>query len=387
MTCGDGLLARWQQSTKNETMFSGPRKNTKRTLAVQPYRAECFWKWLFPHVRRQAEETGVAEFDELLATVARLIAVAYDSDAMRAGLTDPTIQVFPNGQFFVSGKFYEETMLPYQSGHFAERFEEQIRKYPDLYKESGTAGRPVGDVFDQKFILAFEEEYGVPLQQLVHVASSLEERAVADRRLVTNVRVKDLKTLLAKRAGLTSEQVNSFLRNFCLSPRKRWDSTPNGFAEKDWYPWRFRRRLSLMARPVVLTGFNEDDPAFYASGLVHDGFANLVVGSHGGGFDVEFFTGVQMKAWIGAINNKRGHEFNVEVAEEFRKLGFQARASVQMTEFNVPSEMGDLGDIDVLAWNGSNTAYIVECKKLRFAMTVGEIVDQLNRFRERRTTN
>src|SRR5258708_10156001 len=201
-------------------------------------------------------------------------------------------------------------MLPYQSGHFAERFEEQIRKYPDLYKESGTAGRPVGDVFDQKFILAFEEEYGVPLQQLVHVASSLEERAVDDRRLVTNVCVKDLKTLLAKRAGLTSEQVNAFLRNFCISPRKRWDSTPNGFAEKDWYPWRFRRRLSLMARPVVLTGFNDDDPAFYASGLIHDGFANLVVGSHGGGFDVEFFTAAQMKAWIGAINNKRGHEFN-----------------------------------------------------------------------------
>jgi len=136
-----------------------------------------------------------------------------------------------------------------------------------------------------------------------------------------------------------------------------------------------------MARPVVLTGFNDDDPAFYASGLIHDGFANLVVGSHGGGFDVEFFTGAQMKAWIGAINNKRGHEFNEEVAEEFRKLGFQARASVQMTEFNVPSEMGDLGDIDVLAWNGSDKAYIVECKKLRFAMTVGEIVDQLNRFR------
>jgi len=48
------------------------------------------------------------------------------------------------------------------------------------------------------------------------------------------------------------------------------------------------------------------------------------------------------EGWIGAITIKRGHEFNEEVAEEFRKLGFQARASVQMTEFNVPSEMGDL---------------------------------------------
>ena len=59
-------------------------------------------------------------------------------------------------------------------------------------------------------------------------------------------------------------------------------------------------------------------------GLVHDGFANLVVGSHSGTFDVEYFRGTQMRAWIGAVNNKRGHTFNERVAEEFRKLNFQA---------------------------------------------------------------
>ncbi len=326
-------------------------------------------------------KAGTAELDELLAAVARLIALAYDSDAMRAGLSEPTVQVFPNGQFFVSGKFYEDTILPYQSGHFAERFEEHIREYPDLYKGPRRVGRPVEDVFDREFISAFEAEYGVPLQKLVGIDDALEERAVADQKFVVKISAKDIKALLANRVGLTPAQVDAFLRNFCLSPRKRWDSTPTGFAEKDWYPWRFRRRLSLMARPVVRTGLDEDDHIFYAPGLVRDGFANLVVGSHSGSFDVEYFSGARMRAWIGAINNKKGHEFNEQVAEEFRKLDFQARASVQMAEFHVPSEMGDLGDIDVLAWNGSGLVYIVECKNLRFAMTVGEIVDQLNRFK------
>ena len=64
---------------------------------------------------------------------------------------------------------------------------------------------------------------------------------------------------------------------------------------------------------------------------------------------MEYFTGSRLKAWIGGINNKRGNDFNERVAKEFRKLGFQARASVQMTELNVPVEMGDLGDIDALA--------------------------------------
>ena len=324
---------------------------------------------------------GLAEFDELLAAVARLIAVAYESDAMRAGLIEPQLEVFPNGQFRSSEKFYEETMLPYQSGHFAERFQEHIRKYPDLYKENGKAGRPAEDVFDKDFISAFEDEYGVSVQQLVDLATTLEEYAVETKELVVKTSVKELKAVLANRARLPQSVVDAFLRDFCLSPRERWDSAPNGFADKDWYPWRFRRRLSLMARPVVVSGSEENDTVFYAPGLVHDGFANLVVGSHGGGFDVEYFRGVQMRAWIGAINNKRGHEFNERVAEEFRKLNFQARASVQMTEFNVPSDRGDLGDIDVLAWDASGRVFLVECKNLRFAMTVGEIVDQLNRFR------
>jgi hypothetical protein len=330
---------------------------------------------------RGGSKPGVAEFDELLAAVARLIALAYDSDAMRAGLSEPNIRVFPNGEFVTSGKFYETVLLPYHSGHFAERFEESLRRYPDLYKAPQRVGLPVEEVFDREFTSAFEAEYGLPLQQLVLIGEALEERAVNKGKIVDDITLKDMEHLLVKRTGSTPGHVDAFLAAFCLAPRERWDFAPVGFVDKDWFPWRFRRRLSLMARPIVRTSFGGDDPLFYAPGLVRDGFANLVVGSHSGGFDAEYFTGSRMRTWIGAINNKRGHEFNEQVAEEFRKLNFQARASVQMAEFNVPHEMGDLGDIDVLAWSTSGLVYIVECKNLRFAMTVGEIADQLKRFR------
>lgn len=324
---------------------------------------------------------GVAEFDELLAAVARLIALAYDSDATRAGLSEPNIRVFPNGEFATSGKFYETVLLPYHSGHFSERFEERLRSYPELYKAPQRAGLPVEEVFDREFISAFEAEYGLPLQRLVLVGEALEGRAVSKEKIVDSMTLKDMEHLLVSRAGLVPGQVDAFVRNFCFAPRESWDFAPIGFVDKDWFPWRFRRRLSLMARPIVRTGLGEHDPLFYAPGLVRDGFANLVVGSHSGGFDAKYFITARMRTWIGAINNKRGHEFNEEVAEEFRKFNFQARASVQMAEFDVPHEMGDLGDIDVLAWSTSGLVYIVECKNLRFAMTVGEIVDQLKRFK------
>ena len=136
-----------------------------------------------------------------------------------------------------------------------------------------------------------------------------------------------------------------------------------------------------MARPILRLGFGDNDNVLYAPAMVHDAFANLVIGNHTGAFDTEYFSGKEMKVWIGAINNRQGHEFNERVAEEFRKLHFRARASVHMSEFNVPQAAGDLGEVDVLGWNDSGLVYVVGCKNLRFAMTVGEIADQLRRFR------
>jgi hypothetical protein len=356
---------------KHETAFSGA------TLASRVLVEMAVCSCPLGNGRRH----GLAEFDELLAAVAHLISLAYASDAMRAGLSEPSIRVFPNGEFFASGKFYETLLGPYHSGHFAERFEERVKNYPDLYQGPQRVGRPVEDVFDGEFVSAFKIEYGLPLQQVIRITEVLEEYAITAKKIVVEITLNAMKDLFVTRLGLTADQVDAFVMNFCFFPRGRWDSAPIGFVNKDWYPWRFRRRLSLMARPIVKTGLGERDLLLYAPGLVHDAFANLVVGSSTGGFDAEYFSSQEMRAWIGSANNKRGHEFNERVAEEFRKLNFKARASVDMAEFNVPAAMGDLGDIDVLAWSTSGLVYVIECKNLRFAMTVGEIVDQLNRFR------
>ena len=49
------------------------------------------------------KKPGVAEFDKLLATVARLIAVAYDSDAMRAGLSGQELSCSQMVSFVLRG--------------------------------------------------------------------------------------------------------------------------------------------------------------------------------------------------------------------------------------------------------------------------------------------
>jgi hypothetical protein len=50
-----------------------------------------------------------------------------------------------------------------------------------------------------------------------------------------------------------------------------------------------------------------------------------------------------------------------------------------MTEFGAPAEMGD---VDVFAWDPiDDCVFIIECKRLQFARTIGEIGEQLRKFR------
>jgi hypothetical protein len=91
------------------------------------------------------------------------------------------------------------------------------------------------------------------------------------------------------------------------------------------------------------------------------------------------FKSPEMRSWIGEVTRKRGEEFETAVAGEFSACGLEAVPSRPMTEFGADKSYGDL---DVLAWTSSASVfYAVECKRLRFARTVGEVGEQLREFR------
>ncbi len=172
--------------------------------------------------------------------------------------------------------------------------------------------------------------------------------------------------------------IDAFIDNFTLPPRERWDRTPNGFADKDWYPWRYRRRLSLIMRPFV-RDVDDRGNIIFAPGLVHDGIGLLLTRLLTGRLPADDFKSAEMRSWIGDVTRQRGNEFEIAVAGEFKTCGLQALSSRPMTEFGADKSYGDL---DVLAWTTSgSTFYAVECKRLRFARTIGEVGEQLREFR------
>lgn len=100
--------------------------------------------------------------------------------------------------------------------------------------------------------------------------------------------------------------------------RTRWRDIPEGYSDKDIFPWRFRRRLSVLRRPLVqLTGV--EDPNFLvAPGIVRDAFGYMFRQYYTGDFP-RWQLAPKMKSWAGnwagKSRDRMGTEFSAEVTK------------------------------------------------------------------------
>jgi len=318
-----------------------------------------------------------ADFHELLALVELLISSAHASDAIRYALTPPEITIFANGEFAVDRSYQQTVMIPYVKEHFNEQFAASASAYPKYFNDPRDMPKPSPSDFPSGFVEAFQAEFGFTPDELFAAYHALANDAMPEQVLVVTRTGDRFRQILAP-VFRCERAIDAFINNFTLQPRDRWDSTPAGFSAKDWYPWRYRRRLSLIMRPFV-RDIDGKGSIIFAPGLVHDGFGLLLTRLLTGRLPADDFRSAEMRSWIGEVTRQRGDEFEIAVAEEFKACGLQALSSRPMTEFGADESYGDL---DALAWTTSGSIfYAVECKRLRFARTVGEVGEQLREFR------
>ena len=318
------------------------------------------------------------DLDELLAKAMLLIEVATDSDAIKLDIVEPTIQLHANGEYTLDRSFHQTVIRPFFTNYFQEEFEGAAGNYSKLYhRERPVTRTRANEIYSPEYINAFHAEYGITLDEAVDGFSELMELALECESIVVETKVGLIRERFSKKSGLSSDACQAFLNTFGLLHRTEWDVPPPGFDEKEIYPWRYRRRFSAMIRPLLVYGEEDDSAVLYGVGALRLGFGYLLHRTERGQFPETFFVSQEMKSYLGAAKNKRGHAFEATVADLYRKNGWQAR-KVLMTELGSPSS---LGDIDVLAWKQTGEVLIVECKNLLLARTVAEIVEVCRRFR------
>lgn len=324
------------------------------------------------------QELSQWALDELLARAALLIEVATDSDAVKNGIVEPPIELHENGEYSLNRQFQETVVRAFATGYFGEEFQGAADGYSKLYNsERKTERIRAQDIYSFQFIKAFTKEYGLTPDEAVDGMAELMELAVEVDDLVVETTLGELKIRLEKSRGMSLEARDAFVKTFSLFPRPSFLDPPVGFMKEDLYPWRFRRRLSTIVRPLLVFGDQENDKVFYGVGAVRLGFDYLLGRTEEGQLPDRFFLTSEMKKYIGSVNDRRGHAFAASVCESLKLVGWQAECEIQMSELGAPPE---LGDIDVLAWKESGEVLLIECKRLQLARTVAEIAEVCRRF-------
>lgn len=320
-----------------------------------------------------------ADFDRLLALVLILLKSARASDAIKYSLTPARVQIYPNGEFDVDETYSETILNPYMKEQFTEEFSSAAAHYGDYFLDPAESATGVDAIpFPTEFAEAFRAEYGLSPQDLISAQIAIEKDALRDNRLVVQRSHRQIRELFAC-SGLSSDVPDSLFQHFSLWPRGDWEVAPEGFTNKDWYPWRYRRRISLVARPFIRLGQDEDASILFAPGVVNASYGLLIDRLLHGHLPSEDFHSFQMRSFVGEATRRCGNEFEEAVAEELRAIGLNALVGKPMTEFGADQSYGDL---DVLAWPpNASVFYLIECKRLRFASTVAEVGEQLREFK------
>ena len=314
------------------------------------------------------------DVSDLLSLCALLVNTASDSDAIHCGLVEPEVQVKPNGTYIIPTDVMEEVVNPYLYGHFQNQFEGAIESYGELYDVNEIPRSKVREgVWGVQFDEALMAEYSFAAHQLVECWAEMLEMHADAGQMTLFLSEQDLVDRISENRQLDKSCVSAFLEAFSLHPRERWDSLPSNISFRDIAPWKYKRRLSCLVKPIIR--LNNGDIASNLF-LIKQGMAYFLDRASKGEFNTEFFSSEVMRSYVGMMIEKRGADFTASVASRLESDGWFVKNEVLMTTLGAPQK---LGDIDVLAIK-DGVLLVIECKNLQMAKTASEIADVCNRF-------
>jgi hypothetical protein len=331
----------------------------------------------------EGDSPGTIDISRLMTNASLIYHLGGWSNAIRWDAMEPRLKISPLGDIMTASRFEDDVLAPFGRASGGVEIGEAVEAYDRNYSEVSIS-KSLDGAIDAAFLTAWEEEFGFSADDLRLFIHNLEDFGVSQENPIQELHQSALLALESDVGTLAADTAKRILEALALRSRPAWRVVPQGFSDRDRQPWRFRRRLSLMRRPLIqLDEDDTDDPRFLvAPGMVREHFMYLFSGLYRGDFPDSFVTSRSMKSWIGAENHRRGHAFNVQVATRMKELGWQTRHDGRLTALLGRSLDRDYGDVDVLAWSPSTGRILVmECKDVQFKKTHGEISEQIADFR------
>tara|TARA_R110002110_G_scaffold2830_2_gene14245 strand:+ start:2217 stop:5957 length:3741 start_codon:yes stop_codon:yes gene_type:complete len=322
------------------------------------------------------------DISKLLTTTHLMFIFGGWSDAIHYDAIEPTLRFSHGGNVLVDASFQENIVDPFGKKFHEISANSDIESYSKLFQNKSVKKADEEDI-NPVFEEAWNTEFGIPTSEISLFLDILEKHGIESKSPVYKLKTSEFTQLLIKN-GIPDHTIENILKELCLENRPKWKVPPENFKNTDVSPWRFKRRLSSLYRPIPKV----DDTLYISPNLIAAGLKYRLTSCYEASFDESLFQSNELRQWIGSKRDKVGHAFNSEVAEEIRKFGWYAESDIKITKvFNSRLDK-NYGDIDVLAWNPDiKIALAIECKNMEFAKTPSEIARQLNEFKGKLRSN
>jgi hypothetical protein len=379
---------RWRKTSAAMIALHGRSNETLKTLSEHQFRLTS----VFQTSRILAEiavcecpdtgrkKVGKIELSRLMAKAGLLFHIGGWSDAIRWGMMEPEIRITPLGDIHAKFNYVDEVVLPFAEKTSAERMDSDVLGYSRNLEEYVPQAR-TGHLLEKQFTDAWFDQFGLTFDETRIFVDHCENLGVKAGKGVVAVGRRDFENINIEGQMLSTDKALALLDQMLLKPRAAWRDIPEGYNDRDRQPWRFRRRLSLMRKPILQIDESDNPMLLFAPGQIRECLQYMLVNLHRGEFPQEQLS-PKMRVWAGKSADIRGAAFAKEVSLKLTELGWQTDLEVRLTKLLGKSFNTDYGDVDVLAWDpASGRVLVIECKDVHFRKTYGEIAEHLADFR------
>ncbi|MFK5894090.1 MAG: hypothetical protein QM504_12785 [Pseudomonadota bacterium] len=316
-----------------------------------------------------------AKLNSLMSLTALLVNTASDSDAINSALVEPLIEIQPNGSYRIPTDIWNSVLQPYYAGYFEFQFIKSVKSYAELYTVKEPKQSNPDSIFHPDFAAAFESEFEFTPTEYIECIAEIIDQIILSNDEYIIINKDELIDKIHTQRNIPKITVLKFIGCFSLFNRKGWDNLPEGYVFRDIAPWKHKRKLSCLVRPLIEVDNNE---LFCSLSLIKTSSMYFIDKTSEGEFIPEFYNSQKMRSFVGKMIDKRGADYTNTVKKYFEEQGWQAESEVLMPTLGAPQK---LGDIDVLLLSNDGRLIAIECKNLQMAKTISEVADVLNRFK------
>lgn len=335
----------------------------------------------------EAKDVGGAipayeDLDEMFARALLLFGNGQLYATIRGGLVKPHLKVSPAGDLLSDRSLFEKTFVPSSERFHLKAMNEASENYAERF--AAEAEPETGEKLNWSDALrkAVSAEYCCSPEAFIDIQFRITQLCESAGSGVIFMRRSELSSAITADENFPDRDVVKLLDRLTLPRRDDWTIKPEGYMSRDLDLWRFDRKYSTIARPLISLSSEDDpflmvSPIFVSDSIMYQLGALHYATVHSDGF----WNSKEARAYAGARAKEIGEAFEDDVARRLNDAGYVTSPRKKITALLGQAVDGDLGDVDVFAQSRDGRHVVaIEAKSLKLCRTEAEVAARMTDY-------